>query len=534
MNDYKRRMRLNEAFQYVDDAFLDIAEQEKQIRKKKPVWVYLCTAAACICLFFVVPFGVIAGKWFGLKDLVMREGNETESESGNTLITMSGFMGCPESKALAEWEEFLAGYDTDHAILDQIGNDVFVAEGREDWSLYNVYSYEMGNKLDEIAAKYGLKLHNEINVVSPKEMDARVGGSFMEEDCLRYWGYIYDDGSFSFDGDVELKSGELTMFQFIRCVKGSFDERFINVGQIETYTEWQYVTAGGDPILLAMNDSQSLILADFEECFITVNVMGGNSGITKEQLQQFADKIDFEPLKNVRIPKMRGDSQVSDETQNDYDEPGIVIDEYTMSFYTDAPNDNSSIRIEYPEFWGYGTEELNEMIYVRVQELAQIDMSLFPEDAVLTIDYQSEVTFLTDKFASIIFWGPGYIEGEAYPMDQLFSMNVNLQTMEELTLEDMYVTNEEFETVFFERAFFPIDPVTSYDESSFAEMLALQSQEYQTISPFSRPGNVICFLKIDGVVFSMPAVHATGSDHFEAQLRYSDIEQFFLPEDVYF
>ena len=41
------------------------------------------------------------------------------------------------------------------------------------------------------------------------------------------------------------------------------------------------------------------------------------------------------------------------------------------------------------------------------------------------------------------------------------------------------------------------------------------------------PGNVSCFLKPDGLVLSMPAIHATGSDHFEAQLRYEEIQSFY-------
>lgn len=302
---------LNEAFQFVDDKFLDIAEQEKKTGKGRQLWLYLCTAAACICLFFVLPIGVIAGRWFGLKDLTVQEMN-TETESVNdTIITLSGYIESPEGKAWAEWEEFLSHYDTDQAILRELGNDIFVVEGREDWFQYGVYSYEMGQALDEIAAKYGLKLHHEINIVSPEEMDVRVGGSFMQEDCTRAWGYIHEDGSFCFDGDVELKEGELTAFQFIRSVKGFFDERSLNIGRIQDYTQLQYVTAGGDPVLLAIGGQKSLVIADFEECFIVLNFLkGSDSGVTEEQLQKFADKIDFALLKDVRTPEMRGDSPV--------------------------------------------------------------------------------------------------------------------------------------------------------------------------------------------------------------------------------
>ncbi len=43
-------------------------------------------------------------------------------------------------------------------------------------SLYDFYSYEMGEKLDEIADKYSLKLHTDIEDVASEE-----------------WGYMISD-----------------------------------------------------------------------------------------------------------------------------------------------------------------------------------------------------------------------------------------------------------------------------------------------------------------------------------------------------
>lgn len=208
-------------------------------------------------------------------------------------------------------------------------------------------------------------------------------------------------------------------------------------------------------------------------------------------------------------------------------------DSYSMLLYTEAPNQNSSIKIEYPSFAGSKADRLNALINDKIQKLAQIDTSFFPSDTGLTIDYQSAVTLLNEKIASIIFWGSVSMEGGAYPMDNLITLNIDLESMEEITFEDLYTVNTDFLNTFFDKAFFPTDPVTSYDEAGFGEMLKLQSPEYQSVDPFSIPGNVSCFLKADGIVLSMPAVHATGNDHFEAQLKYDDIQQFYLPQDKY-
>lgn len=206
---------------------------------------------------------------------------------------------------------------------------------------------------------------------------------------------------------------------------------------------------------------------------------------------------------------------------------------YKMLVYTEAPNKNSSIKIQYPSFYGNDFDALNTLVYDKVQSFAKIDTSLFSGDTGLTIDYQSAVTLQNSKIVSIVFWGSSYIEGGAHPFNDLIPLNVDLQSMKEITLKDLYTTNADFEKVFFDKAFFPTNPITSYDKASFPEMLNLQSPEYQTVDPFSIPDNVSCFLKPDGIVLSMPAVHATDCDHFEAQLKYSDIQQFYLLKQNY-
>lgn len=307
MTDFSRCKRLNDAFQYVDDEFLDIVEQEKRAKRNWPGWARYGTVAACICLLVVLSVSSMADDWYGIMDLLI-----PDSDSKDDLISLSGYQGSPEAEALREWHGFLEGYDTDHKILDAIGNDVFVAEGREDWGLYGVYSYEMGEKLDEIADKYGLKLHHEVNIIDRDELMYRVGGSFM--DTVKGGACLYEDGSFRFEGDAGLDRYGTIGFQLTRKVKGTFDEAYLGIGQPEDYEEWQYITSCGEPVLLGLGPHQtSLIFADYEECFVSVNVLAGiEDGLTEEGLQELADQIDFSILKNVQVPDMRGDTEWRD------------------------------------------------------------------------------------------------------------------------------------------------------------------------------------------------------------------------------
>ncbi len=226
-------------------------------------------------------------------------------------------------------------------------------------------------------------------------------------------------------------------------------------------------------------------------------------------------------------------SSTPNANENGADREKPLTGDYKMLLYTEAPNQNSTVNIQYPSFSGDDLEGINALIYDKVQSFAKIDTSLFSGDTGLTMDYESSVTLHNSNIISIVFWGSSYADGGAHPASDLIPLNIDLLSLKEITLKDLYTTDEKFEKVFFEKAFFPADPVTSYDEQSFPEMLKLQSPEYQTISPFSTPDAVSCFLKPEGIVLSMPAVHATGSDHFEAQLPYGDIQPFYLPAQDY-
>lgn len=302
MNDMNKHRKLNEAFQYVNDDFLDIVEQEKWKQRKQATWIRYSVAVASICLLIVISGSAIAGNWTGIRELKIFNSNYNS-------ISLSGYQGSPEAQALEEWNSFLENYDSDHKILDELGNDVFVAEGRNDWFLYGVYSYEMGEKLDEIADKYELVLHNEINVINRDELMYRVGGNFMG--TVKGGAYIYEDGSFQFEGNTELEGGGIIEFQLRRNVKGTFDETFLNIGSFEDYEEWQYVTSCDEEVLLALGRKHtSLIITEYENCFISVNVQAGmDTGLKKEDLQELANQIDFNILKDVKTPDMRGDVQ---------------------------------------------------------------------------------------------------------------------------------------------------------------------------------------------------------------------------------
>ncbi len=221
-----------------------------------------------------------------------------------------------------------------------------------------------------------------------------------------------------------------------------------------------------------------------------------------------------------RLNKMNSDEEVD------------VNGEYKIELYTTPPNESSYIRIQYPVFSDSNLNELNKMICDKVEKFVRFDTNVFPADEALTLDYQSAVTLQNKKVISIVFWGESCMETSAFPRTDLHTMNIDLRSMQEIYLKDLYDTNMEFQSIFFKKAYFPTPPITSYDETKFTEMLKLQTPEYTSQGHWYND-RVRCFLKSDGIVLSMSAVHATGSDHFEAQLKYEDIESFYLLQQNY-
>ena len=205
-----------------------------------------------------------------------------------------------------------------------------------------------------------------------------------------------------------------------------------------------------------------------------------------------------------------------------------AAESYKMAEYTTAPNEKSSVKIQYPKFSGKNSEELNKMIESKIKSYAEIDTSVFSADEALTADYQSKVTLQNENAVSIVFWGSSNMQTSAHPTTNLFTLNIDLKNMKELKLTDIYKVDADFGKIFLEKATFPKDPVTSYDEASFAEMLKLQDA-----STFESPDSITFFFKPDGIVLSLPAVHATGSDHLEGQLNYSDIQSKYLLTQEY-
>lgn len=276
--------------------------------------------AAAVCLVVAGSVTAFATNLFGLKDLVLNSRNAGTVQVGEPgtvpinegsegpvyklpipspmdLISLQGYSDSKEYKAAVEWNAFCESYDQDGALLAQVGNGPTGLDSK--YNLYLVYTREMADKLDEIVTRYGLKFHSTLDILDKDAFFERLGtGDFLGAGNATYGGYVYEDGTFHMEGFAMV--GKIVMnYQMMNCMKGSFTDAYLNVGDANAYHEWTYKTASGVTVSLSMGPTKCLVIADLGKSFLTVNVLCGtdDEGVTASDLESFADAFDFSALK---------------------------------------------------------------------------------------------------------------------------------------------------------------------------------------------------------------------------------------------
>ena len=296
-------------------------EDMEAMKPKKRISRNLIVLAAVIALLAVRSTVAVAADWFGLRSLLLPQKTPVSvlDDDGIVIpgevkevdaISLSGYEDSAESRATAEWQAFLDGYDVDGAARAADKNPEALDER---YSLYQVYNQEMADKLDEIVEKYGLMLHSRLEIVLPGSWSGAVGNFVLPGNTV-YSGYIYEDGTFSYDGDASLPDYDLVDYQFRRSVKGTFNEVILNIEDVSQYREWVYETACGVPVTLALGPDKGLILMDLGDSIVTVNVLAGtetdpddifSSGpISAGDLEDLADSFDFTVLTPAKSPDL--------------------------------------------------------------------------------------------------------------------------------------------------------------------------------------------------------------------------------------
>lgn len=285
------------AMGFIDDKIIENSEVNRTVKKQKKYSKRTFLLVAILCMLTIFATAAVAAKLLSLRATLI-DTPDPEIISG---INLSGFTDSNEYKAAAEWITFAESYDPDGTMLAQAdpeGPDDIVLD--EKYAPYPVYNQEMADKLDAIAAKYGLTLHGS---PVPEKFEALVANLIINDYTefsdkahnTMLAGHMYDEGSFGYDGIFDASFGRLSVYyQFLCSVKGVFDPIFLNIGDIEDYQEQVIVTKSGVELVAAISGYKSVLIGEFDSCFVTINVMGGaDEGITFDDLEDLANTFDF-------------------------------------------------------------------------------------------------------------------------------------------------------------------------------------------------------------------------------------------------
>ncbi len=258
-----------ETFSHVRSSYEFDLEDFKKMKTKKaiPIRKTLLIAAA-VAVLAALGITASATGFFGMSDMVI-PGDE---EGG--FISMLGLTDTPESKALGE---YLDGKLT----------------------------------LEAAAEKYGLTVPERCECFTYEDMKKLQGGELFDERHERWAAYIYENGTFGMDGEFTCVDGTSIGYQLFRSVKGSLVDISLQASALGDAPECWNADICGKNVCLVLGDTNSLVAADFDGCFVIMNVLSGTEGdnifggpITKAQLEELAGSINWETLGRVNVPDL--------------------------------------------------------------------------------------------------------------------------------------------------------------------------------------------------------------------------------------
>ena len=299
---------------YIEEAAPAAAPKRRSLRRP------LLVAAAIAAALLLVGCGIVYA--LRLQDMSIGKASYTQRfddkgkaidpvEKSLDIITPYGRSGDAIQQALKEWYEFQESYDPDGALLTD-EPDIPDIPNQYEYT-YSCYTQEMVDKVNEIAAKYDLKLLEEWIPFQRYQSDI-----FLEETGIRSLlrqdsdaqitgmaGMLYLPYNFSMDFELVTENAGKLMTSYGYARKDYFPRAFPGGMDIDAYEQWDHTTPGGTKLLLALNSKgQGEIIAEQENAMIMISIDGNRSlshsrypdaseVMTKAELESIADQFDY-------------------------------------------------------------------------------------------------------------------------------------------------------------------------------------------------------------------------------------------------
>ena len=299
---------------YIEEAAPAAAPKRRSLRRP------LLVAAAIAAALLLVGCGIVYA--LRLQDMSIGKATYTQRfddkgkaidpvEKSMDIITPYGRSGDAIQQALKEWYEFQESYDPDGALLTD-EPDIPDIPNQYEYT-YSCYTQEMVDKVDEIAAKYDLKLLEEWIPFQRYQSDI-----FLEETGIQSLllpdsgaqitgmaGMLYPPYNFSMEFNLVTENAGTLMTSYGYARKDYFPRAFPGGMDIDAYEQWDHTTPGGTKLLLALNSKgQGEIIAEQENAMIMISIDGNRATshtnypdasevMTKAELESIADQFDY-------------------------------------------------------------------------------------------------------------------------------------------------------------------------------------------------------------------------------------------------
>ena len=299
---------------YIEEAAPAAAPKRRSLRRP------LLVAAAIATALLLVGCGIVYA--LRLQDMSIGKATYTQRfddkgkaidpvEKSMDIITPYGRSGDAIQQALKEWYEFQESYDPDY-LLATNEPDIPGIPNQYEYT-YSCYTQEMVDKVNEIAAKYNLKLLDEWIPFQRYQSDI-----FLEETGIQSLllpdsgaqitgmvGMLYPPYNFSMEFNLVTENAGTLMTSYGYARKDYFPRAFPGGMDIDAYEQWDHTTPDGTKVLLALSGKgQGEIIAEQENAMIIISIDGNRATshtnypdasevMTKAELESIADQFDY-------------------------------------------------------------------------------------------------------------------------------------------------------------------------------------------------------------------------------------------------
>ena len=209
-------------------------------------------------------------------------------------LTLESLQSSANYKASMEIKDYVQGYNATGDVDETLS---------EAYRAYGCRNTEMAQKVDEICTKYGLnKVGNGISPDTTEEMFTALNVRSMVRDSgngdVTTSNPSYSaDGNFEFWGATTVSGVDYAIeYRAYRAMKQTLSTAYWEIENTSDYQWSNYVTTAGTDVLIAVGQSNSLVLTDTGDSVVVIVVMNATTGDTqtgKAALEAFANTFDL-------------------------------------------------------------------------------------------------------------------------------------------------------------------------------------------------------------------------------------------------